>query len=78
LEFALEQQVEKESSHTEAPAPSTTTSATATATAGDKPIWARGQHGRHKKHNDMHVIAEVGSERIKMPKRGGELGFSKN
>jgi hypothetical protein len=34
----------------------------ATATAGDKPIQARGQHGRHKKHNDMHVIAEVGPQ----------------
>jgi hypothetical protein len=44
----------------EAPAPSTATSSTVV--AGDKPIRARGQHGRHKKHDDVHVIAQVGPQ----------------
>jgi hypothetical protein len=56
----LDQQLEEERAQTEAPAPTTATSATAT--AGDKAIRARGQHGRHKKHDDVHVIAQVGPQ----------------
>jgi len=42
----------------EAPTPSTATSSTTT--ANDKPNQRRGQYGRHKKHDDVHVIAQVG------------------
>jgi hypothetical protein len=55
LEFALDQEVGKERALVEPPAPSTATSGDTT--AGDKPIRARGQHGRHKKYDNVHVIA---------------------
>jgi len=51
---------EEESPPPKAPAPSTVTSSTST--VGDKPKQRRGQHGRHKKHDDVHVIAQVGPQ----------------
>jgi hypothetical protein len=54
----LDQEVAQERALAEPLAPSTATSRDTT--AGDKPIRARGQHGRHKKYDDVHVIAQVG------------------
>jgi hypothetical protein len=56
----MEQEEQEEAAHMEAPGPSTATSSTAA--VGDKLIRARGQHGRHKKHDDVHVIAQVGPQ----------------
>lgn len=42
----------------EPPAPSTATSTNKA--AGDKPKLRRGEHGRHKSHDDVHVILMVG------------------
>jgi hypothetical protein len=51
---------EEERALLEAPAPSTVTSSTTM--ADDKLKRRRGQHGRHKKHDDVHVIAQVGPQ----------------
>jgi hypothetical protein len=58
LEDVLDQQLEEERAHMEETPPSTVTSTTASAC--DEPQRARGQHGRHKKQNDVHMIAKVG------------------
>jgi hypothetical protein len=58
LEFALDQEAGQERALTKPPAPSTATSGDTT--TGDKPIGARDQHGRHKKYDDVHMIAQVG------------------
>ena len=58
LQFALEH--EEERAPPGAPTPSTVTSSTTM--AGDKTKLRRGQHGRHKKHSDVHAIAHVGQQ----------------
>jgi hypothetical protein len=55
LEFALDQEAGQERALVEPSAPFMATSRDTT--VGDKPIRARGQHGRHKKYDDVHVIA---------------------
>ena len=55
-QFALED--EEERAPPGAPTPSTMTSSTTM--ASDKLKLRRGQHGRHKKHDDVHMIAQVG------------------
>ena len=51
---------EEEERAEEPPAPSTGTSSTATTSAKTK--RGRGQHRGHKKHDDVHVIAQVGPQ----------------